>query len=99
MKNDRRDDQRLPTNLIAKWDGLSGAAESRVEDISLGGCFVNTKGQVQVGEPVSLKMQLEAGDWLCLRGEVVSYQPGIGFGVVFTSLSEDDKKTLKRLLT
>lgn len=99
MKEDRRDDQRVPTNLIARWDGLSGAAESRVEDISLGGCFVNTKGQVQVGEIVSLEIQLESGKWLRLRGEVVSYQPGIGFGVVFSFLTPDEEQILRRLLT
>lgn len=98
MTEDRRDDQRVPTDLLAKWDGLSGAAEARIEDISLGGCFVNTKGQVQVGEIVSLDIRLQSGEWLRLRGEVVSYQPGIGFGVVFSFLTGEEEVALKRLV-
>jgi hypothetical protein len=99
MNKERRDDQRVPTGLVARWDGLSGAAESRVDDISLGGCFINTKTQVRVGEIVGLEIKLKSGELLRLRGEVVSHQPGIGFGVVFSFLTHEEEETLRRLLT
>lgn len=70
MTENRRKDERVSTNLQAKWDGLSGNHESRVEDLSLGGCFVNTAGRVDVGEVVGVEIKLPSGEWLQLRGEV-----------------------------
>lgn len=99
MTEDRRAEQRVPANLLAKWDGLSGHTEARIEDISLGGCFVNTKVQVQLGEIVSLDVKLQSGEWLRFRGKVVSYQPGIGFGVFFSFLTGEEELALKRLIT
>ena len=45
MSEDRRNDERVATNFPARWDGLSGAHEARVEDFSMGGCFINTAGR------------------------------------------------------
>ena len=45
MTENRRSDERISINLPAKWDGLTGNYEARIEDLSLGGCFVNTAGQ------------------------------------------------------
>jgi Tfp pilus assembly protein PilZ len=67
--------------------------------MSLGGCFVDTPAQIELGETVSLEVQLPAGDWLPLRGKVTYYQPGIGFGLAFTSLTEREEKALKELLS
>lgn len=95
----RRTDPRLSINLAARWDGGSGAQEARIEDVSLGGCFVNTRGRVDLGEIVIVEIRLPAGDWLQLRGEVVSYQDGIGFGVLFPFLTEDEEQALRELIT
>ncbi|HKO96887.1 MAG TPA: PilZ domain-containing protein [Pyrinomonadaceae bacterium] len=95
---ERRSDQRVPLNLTARWDGLSGGHEARIEDLSIGGCFVNTSGRVDVGEDVVVEIKLPAGDWLQLNGTVVSYQPGIGFGVEFSFLTEIDEEAIRELL-
>jgi hypothetical protein len=95
---ERRTDQRIPLNLTAKWDGLSGAHEARIEDMSLGGCFVNTSGRVDIGEDVVVEIQLPAGDWLHLNGTVVTFQEGIGFGVEFSFLTEIDEEAIRELL-
>ncbi len=99
MTDDRRSDERVTTNLPAKWDGLSGIHEARIEDVSLGGCFVNTTGRVDVGEIVVVEIKLPSGEWLQLRGEVCSYQQGIGFGVLFPFLTEDEELSLRELIT
>ena len=95
MTENRRTDERVSTNLPARWKGLSGNHEGRIEDLSLGGCFVNTAGRVDVGEVVEVKMKLPSGEWLQLHGEVASYQTGIGFGVLFTLLGDDEKQALR----
>lgn len=95
---ERRSDQRVPLNLTARWDGLSGAHEARLEDMSLGGCFVNTSGRVDIGEEVVVEIKLPAGDWLQLSGTVVAFQLGIGFGVVFSMLTDVDEEAIRELL-
>jgi len=99
MTDNRRSDERISINLPAKWDGLSGSHEGRTEDLSLGGCFVNTAGRVDVGEVVGVEIKLPSGEWLQLRGEVASYQTGIGFGVLFTFLTDDEETALREIIT
>ena len=98
MTDNRRSDERVSTNLAVRWDGQSGGHEARIEDLSLGGCFVNTTGRVDLGEVVSLSIRLPTGEWLSLRGEVVAYQQGIGFGVLFSFLTEEEEQALRELV-
>jgi hypothetical protein len=77
---------------------MSRKHQARVDDVSLGGCFVNTYGPVELNEPVSLQILLPEGVWLKLRGTVVTYQPGVGFGVSFTDLSKEEETALKELI-
>src|SRR6185503_1952996 len=98
MIKNRRSDERVSTNLPARWDGLSGKNEARIEDLREGGCFVNTKGRVDVGEVVGIEMKLPSGEWLPLRGEVASYMPGTGFGVLFKFLTADEEQALRGLI-
>jgi hypothetical protein len=78
---------------------MSATHEARVDDVSLGGCFVNTFGRVELDEAVNLEIQLPSGEWLPLRGKVATYQPGVGFGLSFSSLSGDEVAVLKKLLS
>lgn len=98
MTENRRSDERISINLPAKWDGLSGVHEGRLEDLGFGGCFVNTAGRVDMGEVVGLEIKLPSGEWLQLRGEVASYQEGIGFGLLFTFLTDDEEQALRELI-
>ena len=77
---------------------MSSKHEARVEDVSMGGCFVDTVGRVGVNEAVDLEILLPSGEWLPLRGRVATYQPGVGFGMSFTALSEDETAALKKLM-
>jgi hypothetical protein len=95
---ERRTDLRVPLNLPARYDGLSGAVEARVEDISVSGCFINTRGQVNEGETINVEIQLSSGELLHLPGRVTSHQPGIGFGVAFDNLSSEQMGRLLQLI-
>lgn len=99
MTQNRRTDSRKSVNLTARWDGLSGQHDARIEDIGMGGCFVNTVTRVEVGEIVAIEIALPSGDWLQLRGEVTSCQAAVGFGLQFTFLTEDEESALKELLS
>ena len=98
MPDERRSNKRKRILLEAKWESISSRHEARVDDVSLGGCFVNTYAKVELGEHVDLEIQLPSGDWLPLRGDVASYQPGVGFGMAFTSLTAEETAELKELL-
>ena len=98
MSEDKRSDQRVSTNLPARWGGLTGDHEGRIEDLSLWGCFLNTTGRADAGEVIGVEIELPSGEWLALGGEVTSYQQGIGFGIKFTFLTEEEEETLKELM-
>ena len=98
MPNERRTSERKRILLEAKWESVSRRHEARVDDVSLGGCFVNTYAQAELQEDVNLEILLPSGEWLALRGRVASYQPGVGFGMSFTSLSENEAAVLKELM-
>ena len=99
MPNDRRSAERKTVNLSVRWYGLTGTYEARLEDVSMAGCFVNTTGRVDLNDRLSLEVELPSGAWLELRGQVASYQPGIGFGMQFLALTEEEEEALKALLT
>ncbi len=86
-------------NLPARWHGVSGTHEGRIEDLSTAGCFVNTKGAVDEGEIVSLLIQLPSGRWLPMRGKVAFYQQLTGFSLSFSILDEHERETLTQLVT
>jgi len=98
MGQERRSSKRKRILLEAKWESMSRTHEARVDDVSLGGCFVNTFGHVEHGEEINLQIQLPSGEWLPLQGRVASYQPGVGFGIAFSSLSEEDQAILADLI-
>lgn len=98
MPDERRINRRKRLLLEAKWKGVSRRHEARVDDVSLGGCFVNTYAQVELGEHIDLQIQLASGEWLPLRGDVASYQPGVGFGMSFTSLTDEETAGLEELM-
>src|ERR1044072_6098777 len=98
MSRERRTNERKRLLLEARWESLSSRHEARVDDVSLGGCFVNTYTKAELGEYINLEIQLPSGEWLPVRGQIVSYQPGVGFGMAFTSLTAKKAAALKELM-
>jgi hypothetical protein len=97
MSDEKRSSQRKTVNLVVKWDSLSGSYEAKLEDISLSGCFINTTGLANLDEVMNLEVQLPSGEWVPLKGTVTTYQPGIGFGVVFSSLTDEQTQAVEKL--
>lgn len=99
MMQNRRQHERTAINLRARWEGISGQQECRVGDLAIGGCFVDSMSRVEIGEIVSLEIELPSGQWIPLRGEVTTCQPAVGFGLQFTFLTEDEESALKEILS
>jgi hypothetical protein len=98
MSDERRIDRRVGVNLSTRWRGISGSHEGRLEDLSVNGCFVNTKGAADVAEIISLLIKLPTGQWLPLRGKVVATQQLIGFSLSFSILDEKELQSLRELV-
>ncbi|HEY5883664.1 MAG TPA: PilZ domain-containing protein [Pyrinomonadaceae bacterium] len=99
MSGERRNNVRKKILLEAKWESMSRAHEARVDDVSLGGCFVNTYGHVELNEPINLQLLLPTGEWVPLQGQVATYQPGVGFGMSFSALSGKQRTALNKLIS
>jgi len=99
MPDEKRTHGRVTVNFPARWHGINGAHQGRVEDVSLSGCFVNTNGAADVGEIISLLIQTPSGRWLPMRGKVVFYQQLIGFSLSFSILNEAELESLRQLVS
>ena len=96
--DERRSKPRLSVNLDAVWDREEARQSARVTDLSEGGCYLDTVGEVMTGEIVAFRIMLPDGDWLYLEGEVRHHRHGIGFGVQFVDLNEEQREKLLFLL-
>jgi hypothetical protein len=97
--DERRSKPRLSVSLDAIWDRESGGRHSaRVTDLSEGGCYLDTVGEVMTGEMVAFRVLLPDDDWLYLEGEVKHHRHGFGFGVQFADLNDEQTQNLALLL-
>ena len=97
--DERRSKPRLSVSLDAVWDGDSGGKHSaRVTDLSEGGCYLDTVGEVMTGEIVAFRVLLPDDEWLYLEGEVKHHRHGFGFGVQFVDLNDEQTEKLTQLL-
>lgn len=96
MTDERRDEERIPLNLEVRWEGVLHSA--RLSDISVDGCYIDTiAASVSVGEVISFDVKLPGGEWLPLRGEVTHTMPGVGFGLCFTFLTDEEQRQIALL--
>lgn len=96
--NDRRAKPRLSVYLDAVWQGAEERHTARITDLSEGGCYLDTVGDVMVGEIVAFRVLLPDDDWLYLEGEVRHHRHRAGFGVRFVDMNEEQTEKLLRLL-
>lgn len=93
-----RQHDRVPflTGIILEF--ASGRAEARVSDISMGGCFIDTITDARPGEQVRFELVEDNGTRLSFTGKVAYHFEGVGFGVIFTDLDEDQRQFLRRIV-
>jgi hypothetical protein len=98
MTDERRKHGRFQLVMAASWDGAGSNTQARTTDVSATGCFIDTLGQVVVGETLNFKLIPPEGKEISMQAEVVYQQPGLGFGVRFTKISDSDRLRLDALL-
>ena len=95
--DDRRTKQRLSVRLDARWDSSTETHSARITNLSQGGCYLDSVGEVRRGEIVGFRVLLPDDDWLYLEGEVRHHSVA-GFGVQFVDLNDEQTEKLQRLL-
>ena len=70
----------------------------RISDISLGGCFIETISQLDRGERATFEMIQANGEKVSFNGTVAYSMNGVGFGVKFDELTEDQEYFLRRVV-
>lgn len=95
--DDRRSKPRLTVGLEAMWDSSTEAHGARVTNLSEGGCYLDSVGEVRRGEIVGFRVLLPDQDWLYLEGEVRHHEAA-GFGVKFVDLNDEQTEKLHWLL-
>ncbi|QYO66238.1 PilZ domain-containing protein [Leptolyngbya sp. 7M] len=79
-------------------DSSAGRRESRISDLSLGGCYVESMTGFQPGEAVSFDLSDQSGGTVGFTGEVAYVLDGFGFGLRFTNLGPEQIAFLERAL-
>ena len=94
MSKERRKHTRVLKPLDGRWRGGAASGQSRIGDLSLGGCFVHSLSAPRVGEATSVSFVTHEGQKLELDGTVVHVEPRIGFSVEFRGIAAEDTHDL-----
>jgi hypothetical protein len=96
MMEERRSAQRLRTNINVRWESLKTEGGGQVCDLSAGGCFVLSGGEVDQGELLQIRLILD-DQIVSLWGQVIYSVREMGFAVRFI-LTYEDGRHLRALL-
>ena len=99
MSELQRQNNPVTVSLDVVWQGSSGKHDARMSEISMAGCFIDTKVQGRtLGETVDFKVHLPGGPWVSLQGELINQEYPIGFGLRFTHLTAADQGLLAEVV-
>lgn len=93
MGEERRKHPRMTMPLDGRWLGASGGSVCHIENISQGGCYVQTSAASVEGHGV-IRLCFGQGGWLSLAGRVVHAERGQGFGVRFRDMAPEVRRQL-----
>jgi hypothetical protein len=99
---EEKERRRSPRNRLmieCQVEGVSPRTASRISDLSLIGCFVETITPASAGSPITIFVKV--GDrQVRLNGRVarVQHDRGLGFAIEFEELSAEADAAIRRLL-
>jgi len=91
---ERRKSQRFPFREDILIDGAKLCTSN---EISEGGLFVSAIQIFEEGEVIDVTIPL-GGEQITVKGQVKYCQPGIGMGVMFHNLNDEQKTRIKNLV-
>ncbi len=88
-EEERRSDRRYKVSFrVSLMREESSDVEGEVTDLSSGGCFVESEGNVREGDLVKLRFDIPGQGDLTIWGNVVYWVRETGFGVRFAAFSQ-----------
>ena len=94
MSDSLQKDEPVNVSLDVVWQGGAGKYDSRMGEISMDGCFIDSMGQETLCETISFKARLPSGIWVNLQGEVTLQEYPIGFELRFTNLTPENRRLI-----
>jgi c-di-GMP-binding flagellar brake protein YcgR len=93
---DKRAHPRL--NFGIRVEGKDGKKSWMTEDISAGGCFVNTLENLPIGSKIDIVFQVPGSSmYIEARGQVKQLRKG-GMGIEFVALEPEQKDEIKHFV-
>lgn len=90
MTDERRKHERKEFRKQIVLEFVSGKRQVSIADISMEGCYVDSIVEVREGEIVSFQLTTELAAETFV-GKVAYLLPGMGFGVRFLELTDEQK--------
>ncbi len=89
----------VSVSLDVVWQGSSGKQDARMSEISMDGCFIDSRVQGRaMGDTVDFKVHIPSGPWVSLKGELVLEDYPMGFGLRFKGLTDGDRRLLAQVV-
>ena len=93
----RRKYPRCPVSIDCQVDGLATALSTRLSELGIGGCFVDTRTGFGPGGRITITAALPSSA-VVFTGTVLYELSGYGFGVGFDALPESTHQQLTDFL-
>ncbi|HVG73077.1 MAG TPA: PilZ domain-containing protein [Vicinamibacterales bacterium] len=88
MSGEKRQHPRRAILIECEIDGMSGLAAPRINDLSVSGCYVESRTHATVGASIMIRLTF-GGALITLTGRIAHSQPSVGFGMEFDPISAD----------
>ena len=99
VQTDSKPNRRVRASISCIFGATAEATRSgTVTSLSGAGCFVRTTAYSTKGQTMHVRLWLPEGRWLPLQGVVIYQLEGIGFGLVFAGLEDEEKDAIEVLL-
>ena len=98
-RQSKRHNLDAPHAPLLRWKGKTGEYDGCISEISLNGCFLNTRGVAAVGEVITFSTQLSSGRKVKLRGEAIHHDKKLlGYGLRFLYTSSEERMFVAQLI-
>lgn len=95
----QRQNNPVTVSLDVVWQGSSGKQDARMSEISMEGCFIDSRAQGRaLGDTVDFKVHVPSGPWVSLKGKLVLEDYPVGFGLRFEGLTDGDRTLLAQVV-
>ena len=93
--SERRRFKRVTYFTEAEYGSYEVKYGGKISDLSTGGAYIDTISPLPEKSIINVKFKLPSGKELVLKAIVKNEMPGMGMGIEFINLNENDQKELK----